>query len=312
MSIGKVIGAVVVIATCLGARGAAASEGAASYYFAGAFGSFLTAVPPEPGFTAASQTLIFGGQAQRAVLRGRATFGLTASALYEYLAGSYAFAQPILGGRLQVGAAAPVIATASMTVTLDTRLFGQLSGGDTDTGFGDMLLTPFAFYWSFGELNVKLAQWVVAPTGHYHVNSLINVGRNYWAFDTQLGVTWFHKATGTELTVLPGIMLNTSNPATDYRSGNEFHLDFMANQFLAPTFALGVQGYWYKQIDGDSGTGAVLGPFMGESFGLGPALLWTPEFLQGRASIVLKWLHDISNTNRLNGDWGQVAVSYRF
>jgi hypothetical protein len=228
------------------------------------------------------------------------------------VAGSYAFAQPILGGRLQVGAAAPVFASANMNVTLDTRLFGQLSGGDTDTGFGDMLLTPFAFYWSFGELNVKLSQWVVAPTGHYYVNSLINVGRNYWAFDTQLGVTWFHKATGTELTVLPGIMLNTTNPATDYKSGNEFHLDFMANQFLAPTFALGVQGYWYKQIDGDSGSGAVLGPFMGESFGLGPALLWTPEFLKGRAAIVLKWLHDISNTNRLNGDWGQVAVSYRF
>ena len=291
---------------------AQASEGAASYYFAGGFGSFLTAVPPEPGFTAAGQTLIFGGHAERAVLRGRATFGLSAFAVYEYLAGSYAFAQPILGGRLQVGAAAPVFASASMNVTLDTRLFGQLSGGDTDTGFGDLLLTPFAFYWSFGELNVKLSQWVVAPTGHYYVNSLINVGRNYWAFDTQLGVTWFHKATGTELTVLPGIMLNTTNPATDYKSGNEFHLDFMANQFLAPIFALGVQGYWYKQIDADTGTGAVLGPFMGESFGLGPALLWTPEFLQGRGAIVLKWLHDISNTNRLNGDWGQVAVSYRF
>ena len=80
MSVGKVIGAAVVVAACLGTRGAAASEGAASYYFAGGFGSFLTAVPPEPGFTAASQTLIFGGQAQRAVLRGRATFGLTAFA----------------------------------------------------------------------------------------------------------------------------------------------------------------------------------------------------------------------------------------
>ncbi len=312
MSVGKVIGVAVVIATCLGTRGAAASEGAASYYFAGGFGTFLTAVPPEPGFTAASQTLIFGGQAQRAVLRGRATFGLTAFALYEYLAGSYAFEPKILGGRLQVGAAAPVVGTVSTTVTLDTRRFGTLSDGASDTGFGDMLLNPFAFYWTFGEINVKLAQWVVAPTGRYYVNSLINVGRNYWAFDTQLGITWFHKATGTELTVLPGIMLNTTNPATDYKSGNEFHLDFMANQFLAPTFVLGVQGYWYKQIDGDSGSGAVLGPFMGESFGLGPALLWTPEFLQGRGAIVLKWLHDISNSNRLNGDWGQVAISYRF
>jgi hypothetical protein len=294
------------------ANPSAASEGAASYYFAGGFGTFLVAVPPEAGFTVASQTLMFGGQAQRAVLRGRATFGLTAFAVYEYLAGSYAFEPKILGGRLQVGAAAPVIATANMNVSLDTRLFGTLTNSASDTGFGDMLLNPFALYWSFGELHVKVAQWVVAPTGRYNVNSLINVGRNYWAFDTQLGLTWFHKATGTELTVLPGIMLNTTNPATDYKSGNEFHLDFMANQFLTPTFAIGLQGYWYKQIDGDSGSGAVLGPFMGESFGLGPAILWTPAAFEGRAAIVLKWLHDISNTNRLNGDWGQVAVSYRF
>lgn len=296
---------------CLSAP-AQASEGAASYYFAGGFATFLTAVPPEPGFTAASQTLMFGGQAQRAVLRGRATFGLTAFALYEYVVGSYAFEPPILGGRLQVGAAAPVIGTASMNVTLDVGRFGTFSGGASDTGFGDMLLNPFAFYWSFGEFHVKLAQWVVAPTGRYDVNKVINVGRNYWAFDTQLGLTWFHKATGTEFSVLPGIMLNTINPATDYKSGTEFHLDFMANQFLAPTFAIGLQGYWYKQIDGDSGSGAVLGPFMGESFGLGPAILWTPEAFKGRAAIVVKWLHDISNTNRLNGDWGQVAVSYRF
>jgi hypothetical protein len=67
----------IVIAT----SGAAyASEGAASYYFAGGFGSFLVAVPPEPGLTVASQTLMFGGQAQRAVLNGRQTFGLSAFA----------------------------------------------------------------------------------------------------------------------------------------------------------------------------------------------------------------------------------------
>ena len=131
---------------------------------------------------------------------------------------------------------------------------------------------------------MKFTEYVVAPTGHYDINNVINVGRNYWAFDTQLGLTWFHKATGTEISVLPGIMFNTTNTATDYHSGTEFHLDFMANQFVMPSVALGVQGYWYKQFDGDSGSGAVLGPFMGESFGIGPAILWVPEFDQGPRS----------------------------
>jgi len=83
----------------------------------------------------------------------------------------------------------------------------------------------------------------------------------------------------------------------------------LAQWVVAPTFAIGLQGYWYKQIDADTGSGAVLGPFSGKSFGLGPAILWTPEFLKGRGAVILKWLHDISNTNRLNGDWGQVAIS---
>ena len=32
----------------------------------------------------------------------------------------------------------------------------------------------------------------------------------------------------------------------------------------------------------------------------------------GRYALILKWTHDFSNTNRLNGDWGQIAMSWRF
>ena len=41
----------------------APSRDAGSYEFGGGFGTFLVAVPPAPGFTLASQTLMFGGQA---------------------------------------------------------------------------------------------------------------------------------------------------------------------------------------------------------------------------------------------------------
>jgi hypothetical protein len=299
-------------ATCLATPLAHASEGAASYYFAGGFGSFLVAVPPEPGFTVASQTLMYGGQTSRAVINGRATFGLSVFALYEFLAANYTFEQPVLGARLQVGAAVPIPSYASMNASLQTQRFGTFSGGASDFGVGDALLNPFNLFWNFGDFNVKISQYVVAPIGHYDTNNIVNVGRNYWGFDTQIGLTWFHKATGTEVSVLPGIMFNTTNPATDYHTGTEFHLDFMVNQFVMPSLALGAQGYWYKQIDGDSGSGAILGPFIGESFGLGPALLWVPESTKGKFVVVLKWTHDLSNTNRLNGDWGQIALSWRF
>jgi len=76
------------VLAALASPAAEASEGAASYYFAGAFGTFLVAVPPEPGFTAASQTLMYSGTASRAVVNGRVTVGLNAFALYEFVAGS--------------------------------------------------------------------------------------------------------------------------------------------------------------------------------------------------------------------------------
>jgi hypothetical protein len=75
---------------------------------------------------------------------------------------------------------------------------------------------------------------------------------------------------------------------------------------------VGVQSYWYKQVKGDSGSGAVLGSFKGESIGIGPAFLWLPEFLEGCAAVVGKVLFDVSSTNRLVGNWGQVTLSYRF
>ena len=68
----------------------------------------------------------------------------------------------------------------------------------------------------------------------------VNIGRNYWSFDTVMAATWFNAETGTELSVIPGLMMNTENPDTNYRTGTEFHVDAVANQFLSETFAVGV------------------------------------------------------------------------
>jgi len=97
-------------------------------------------------------------------------------------------------------------------------------------------------------------------------------------------------------------MLNTENSDTDYKTGTEFHVDFVANQFLSDTFALGVRGYYYDQLTGDSGAGAKLGDYKSESFGFGPGFLWIPGFGAGRFSVLGKWMHDFSSENRFESD----------
>lgn len=114
------------------------------------------------------------------------------------------------------------------------------------------------------------------------------------------------------MSLAPGIMVNTENTATDYRTGTEFHMDFDVNQYLAPSFALGLRGYWYQQIAGDSGSGALLGDFRSSSFGLGLGFFWTPTVAGAPLIIQGTWLHDLAANNRFESNYGILSIARQF
>lgn len=293
----------------LGMQTAQATEGASSHYFPGSSTAFAVATPPAPGLMMASQTLYYNGRAAAAVMGGYAHLDLKAEACYDYIGAFYTFKKPVLGGRLQIGAAVPV-GHASVNANVGTP-YHAINASDNRTDIGDSMVSA-ALYWGKGNFHYKLVESIFIPTGGYNADNLANVGRNYWSFDTSLAMTWLDSKTGTEISVTPGIMFNTRNTATDYKSGNEFHVDFAVNKFLSPDFAMGLHGYYYRQLSGDSGSGAVLGGFEGESFGIGPAFLWLPKAGKGKLSVSAKWLHDLRQTNRMHGDYGQLTVGYKF
>jgi hypothetical protein len=254
---------------------------------------------------AVNQMLFYSGKAETAVLEGHVNLGIKAEAFYNYVGGFYTFDKPVLGSKLQIGAVVPVgYAAAKVNVN-------SFSTSGSKTDIGDLMLSA-ALYWGKGDFHYKLVESVFAPTGGYIAGNLANIGRNYWGFDTSFAMTWLNPKTGTEVSVVPGIMFNKKNIATDYKSGNEFHVDLAVNQFLSKNFAVGLHGYYYHQVSGDSGSGAVLGNFQGESFGIGPAVLWMPKSEKGNLSVVAKWLHDLDQTHRMHGDYGQLTVGYKF
>lgn len=288
-------------------RMSSASEGAQSYYFPGSLGSFAVAVAPEPGLLIADSTFILDAKVDRAVLQGKLNANLEITGVFNVLAGQYTLQTPVLGARLTVGGMVFVPAYVDIEATLGSGQFSK-----SDTGLGDALLMPAAFHWKAGDFHFKLAELVFMPTGHYDKDSKVNVGRNYWAFDTFAAATYLNMNTGTEVSVVPGFMTNTENDITHYRTGNEFHLDFMLNQFLAKSFALGFQGYYYQQVSGDSGSGATLGDFEGESVGVGPALLWLPPWCDDKLVLSGKWLTDLDAEKRIESDWFLTTIAYRF
>src|SRR5262249_20380165 len=110
------------------------------------------------------------------------------------------------------------------------------------------------------------------PVGDYDPNRLANLGLGHGAFDIGSGYTYLNPATGAEFSATAGLTYNFENPSTNYQNGIDAHLDWGASKFFSKDFNLGVVGYFYQQITGDSGSGAKLGPFKSRVIGLGPQI----------------------------------------
>ena len=287
-----------------------AAEAGGSHYLPGAVGDVALAAPPPPGFLAANTLWVQSGQAGAAVLQGQVKVGLDLDVALDLLAASYTFERPVLGASYTIGALVP-FGYANLEATLSGG-GGSVSASGDSFHLSDIALIPLQLNWQVGQFSLKFAEVVVAPTGGYDVNKAVNLGRNYWSFDTTGAVTWFSKDGSVELSLAPGLMINTENPDTNYRTGAEFHADATANYFLAPGFAVGLRGYYYDQVSDDSGSGAALGDFRSSSMGAGPGFFWAPPSLQGRLSVFGKWMHDFSADNRFKSDYFTIGGAWKF
>ena len=117
-------------------------------------------------------------------------------------------------------------------------------------------------------------------------------------------MTYLDAKRGHEVSLTAGFTFNGENPATDYKTGTEFHVEWALMQHVSKTFAFGIAGYHYQQITGDSGAGARIGGFEGRATGLGPDITYT--FMCGTTPISteLKYLREFGVENRLTGDGG--------
>jgi hypothetical protein len=267
-----------------------ADEAGYSFWLPGSFGS-LAAAPQTPGWAFASiyyhTSVGAGGDVAfaRQVPAGRLTtnfngnlnVGLKGDADVGILSPSYVFASPVLGGQAAVSLLIPVgRVKASVDATLTSALgpLGFALGGaraDQATGFGD-LYPQFALRWNMGVHNWMTYAMGNIPVGNYEAGRLSNLGLGHGSIDGGGGYTYFNPATGHEFSGVAGFTYNFENPDTNYKNGVDFHFDWGASQFLSKQFSIGLVGYAYQQLTGDSGAGALLGDFKSRAFGIGPQM----------------------------------------
>ncbi len=311
MALSRIFPAVALAGVLTAAQASLATEGGFSFYLPGTAGDVALAQSSEPGLQVANTVFFQSGDAGAAVLQGNVNLGLDLTLALDIVSASYTFEHEVLGATYTVAAAIP-FGYAELEATVTTAGGGSFAAERDSFNIGDMALVPLELTWTIDSFSIQLGEAIYAPTGAYDVDKVVNIGLNHWGFDTTLAVTYFNLETGTEVSVAPGVIVNTRNDATDYQTGTEFHLDFTANQFLSKTFALGVRGYYYSQFTGDSGSGARLGDFQGESFGLGPGFIWFPAYAEGKLAVLGKWIHDFDATNRFESDYGTPTAAWTF
>lgn len=263
---------------------ARAAEGGYSNYIPGTYGDFGMALAPSETWTLRNDSYYYEARTDRSVRSGIIEVGADLQFLMNFTTLLYRPGIEVFGAQFATGVFVPVV-----DLDLDASLSAggmSVSASDSATGFGDITLIPFALFWNQGNIHTSFAQFIIAPTGDYSTTNLINNGLNYWSFDTNFALTYLNPETGRDVSFNIGHIYNTENDDTDYQTGRELHLDLVFNQFLSETFAIGVHGFYLKQVTGDSGAGTLLGDFKAEAAGVGPALLWSTKVGEQEVSFI--------------------------
>ncbi|CAM5789040.1 SphA family protein [Castellaniella caeni] len=188
-------------------------------------------------------------------------------------------------------------------------------GADTESSLGDITISPFILSWHRGSWHWVAALDVYAPTGDYHSGEpRRSIGANYWSFEPVFAATYLN-AQGWEASAKFMYNMKTTNtsfspvkggPKMDYRSGDEFHADFLLGKHFGP-WAVGVSGYYLQQTTNDELDGQAISPALGpwsegrkgRVLAFGPSVNYTTK--KG-LQLTAQWQHETLVENRFGGD----------
>lgn len=318
------------LATTLQLPAAHAAEGGMGDYALGLFGP-QAGYLPAPGDVVKFDSWNYSGDASISANRQVpcCAGGLTANADVKagldmqanILTAMHVFAAPVLNGHAAVAVVLPYV-----DADLDLKGAATLSDGDplgrriavagrttlSDENLGDSIVSSM-IGWHADRLHYTSGVNLYLPTGHYDEGKAVNTGRNYWAIEPNAAFTYLNESNGLEFSSSLGMTINRENTYTNYRTGNELHLELAGIQHLSKYLYAGVASYHYDQLTGDSGSGAKAGDFKGKVNGVGPVIGGMVPIDEHRMLVLnARYYHEYGAENRLEGNafWATAAVSF--
>jgi hypothetical protein len=215
----------------------------------------------------------------------------------------------VLGGNLGLSITVPV-----GWIDIDATIaLGPLAGSREVSGWGLGDIVPRAqLGWQQGDLAYTLWVQAVTPTGRYSPTFSPSIGLHRPGIDTGLAVTYTHKPSQLQFNGAAGVTFNFRNDATDYQTGTEFHFEWAIGYELSKGLIVGVAGYDYRQITGDSGPGATLGSFKSQVDAIGPALSYTTIIGETPFVFNLRHYREFNAVHRWEGNQTMASGTIRF
>lgn len=245
---------------------ARAAEGGVGVYLLGARGPMAGFTPP-PGVYFQDDTYFYDGKiggGRSFPNGGLLVANVSASTWMNLPTTIWVTPAKIFGGDLAFSATVPTFGEPRVNASLlvNSPRLGPVGANVTDAqaNLSDFLVGSFVG-WHSGNFHWQLGLNGIIPSGSYTVGQLSNASLNRRALDAFGALTWLDPAIGIDLSMAMGITFNQTNSATDYKTGDEFHLEWAASKYLTKEFTVGLVGYYYQQLSGDSGSGARLGAF---------------------------------------------------
>ena len=305
------IGAVVLtilLVSLSNAKNVTAAESGSALYIGGSV-AFGAGVTPPPGTYLTFGGLFYDGKVRAVILDGLISLNVRKTAYANVANVMYVLPSGLAGGRLAISASLPFASFADLHASAAGAVVGRLK--TSGWGLGD-LSVKVQNGWTYGGFShtASITAWL--PTGRYDPGFSPNAGKNHIGFDFSWAFTQFWKGTNIELSGAFGLSVELENPTTNYRNGNTAHAEVALGYRTKSGLTIGAAGYAIKQLTGDRGRGATLGPFKREVYALGPALSYSGLIGGIPVSISARHYRELKAVNTFKGHISFVTITGKF
>jgi hypothetical protein len=281
---------------------ACADEGGVPFWMSGQYAS-MAAVPMATGWSLVAMPYVYSGSADKSKTfqHGQSiNAGLSTKESLMLIQLGYVAEDKILGGQPYIGLGwGPGANTTTASVSVNNPNI-DLKRTNTMTGGTDIY--PLAsLTWNKGNNNFKTYVTGDIPVGAYSPTSLSGIGIGHGAMDAGGGYTFLNNTTGLEFSAIAGATYNLENKQTNYKNGVDSHLDWSVSQFLSQNWQVGIAGYAYYQLTGDSGSGDKVGAFKSQIAAIGPQIGYVFNIGANQAYINLRTYKEFWAKNRVEG-----------